>query len=144
MRKEDMTPVSMILEAMGIILGLAYCVLQVYYGICFHIAPYKFILNLLIMILLYIGLTILSIYPERVNNIPAEICVGKVRSYSLWMIRLVKFIFVVGLLIPCVFDAAGIGIRSNYSLFVIGVILVVAMYCEYKIIQELKNIRDNK
>lgn len=144
MRKDDMTPASTLLEAVGIILGMVYCGLQIYYGITFHVSPFKYILNLLIMILVYAGLTILSNYPERINNIPTEICTGKIRSYSLWMIRIVKFVFIAGLLIPCVFDAAGRGIRSNYSIFVIGVILIVAVYCEYRIIQELKKMRNDK
>lgn len=144
MRKNDLTPVSILIEAVSIILGLMYCGLQIFYGICYHITPYKFIINLLIMILVYIGLSILAVYPERINNISSEICTGKIRMYSLWMIRLVKFIFVAGLMIPCVFDVAGIGIRSNYSLFVIGLIIIVSIYCEYRIIQEIKNLRDDK
>ena len=57
---------------------------------------------------------------------------------------LVKFIFTAGLLVPCVFDVLGIGIRDAYSLIMVGLIIVVSVYYEYRIITELRNIRDNK
>ena len=138
-RKEDLSVVALLLEAINLILGIVYMGLQIFYGIYYHVPPYKFILNLLVMILVYAGLTLLSMYPEKINSIPRQVCQGRVRKYSLWMVRLVKTIFVVSLLIPCVFDVMGVGIQSVYSLIVIGLILVVAGYCEYHIIQELKN-----
>ena len=139
MRKEDLSVVALLLEAVDLILGLVYIGLQIFYGLYYHVPPYKFILNLLAMVLVYAGLTLLSMNPERINSIPKEICQGTIRKYSLWMVRLIKAIFVVSLLIPSVFDVIGIGIQSVYSLIVIGLILVVAGYCEYHIIQEFKN-----
>ena len=139
MRKEDLSVVALLLEAVDLILGLVYIGLQIFYGLYYHVPPYKFILNLLAMVLVYAGLTLLSMNPERINSIPKEICQGTIRKYSLWMVRLIKAIFVVSLLIPSVFDVIGIGIQSVYSLIVIGRILVVAGYCEYHIIQEFKN-----
>ena len=141
MRKEDLSVVALLLEAVDLILGLVYIGLQIFYGLYYHVPPYKVILNLLAMVLVYAGLTLLSMNPERINSIPKEICQGTIRKYSLWMVRLIKAIFVVSLLIPSVFDVIGIGIRSVYSLIVIGLILVVAGYCEYHIIQELKNMQ---
>lgn len=141
MRKEDLSVVALLLEAVDLILGLVYIGLQIFYGLYYHVPPYKFILNLLAMVLVYAGLTLLSMNPERINSIPKEICQGTIRKYSLWMVRLIKAIFVVSLLIPSVFDVIGIGIQSVYSLIVIGLILVVAGYCEYHIIQELKNMQ---
>lgn len=138
MRKEDMSVLAVLLEAIVIILGLIYIGLQVFYGIYYHVMPFKLILNLLVMILVYAGLSLLSVYPERLNSIPPELCKGKVRTYSLWMIRLVKAVFVVSLLIPCVFDALGVEIQSVYSLIVIGLIVVIAGYCEYQIITEIR------
>jgi len=38
----------------------------------------------------------------------------------------------------------GIGIRDAYSLIMVGLIIVVSVYYEYRIITELRNIRDNK
>ena len=139
MRKEDLSVVALLLEAVDLILGLVYIGLQIFYGLYYHVPPYKFILNLLAMVLVYVGLTLLSMHPERINGIPQEICQGTIRKYSLWMVRLIKAIFVVSLLLPSVFDVIGIGIQSVYSLIVIGLILVVAGYCEYHIIQEFKN-----
>ena len=141
MRKEDLSVVALLLEAVDLILGLVYIGLQIFYGLYYHVPPYKFILNLLAMLLFYTGLTLLAMYPEKINSIPQQICQGRVRRYSLWMVRLIKTIFVVSLLVPCVFDALGVGIRSVYSIIVIGLILLVAGYCEYKIIQELKNMQ---
>ena len=42
------------------------------------------------------------------------------------------------------FDVLGIGIRDAYSLIMVGLIIVVSVYYEYRIITELRNIRDNK
>lgn len=139
MKKQDLTTPAIIMEAMEIILGLVYIGLQIFYGITFHVKAYTFILNILTMILVYSGLTLLSNYPEKINRIPAEMCVGNIRRYSLWMIRLEKFIFVVTLLIPCVFDVAGIEILNTYSLIVIGLMIIIGIYFEYKIIKELRN-----
>ena len=38
-------------------------------------------------------------------------------------------------MIPCVCDVAGIELQDAYSLFVIGLILLLALYYEYKIIR---------
>ena len=141
MRKEDLSVAALFLESITIILGIVYMGLQIFYGFYYHVPPYKFILNLLVMILVYAGLTLLSMYPEKINSIPRQVCKGRVRKYSLWMVRLIKAIFVVSLLIPSVFDVIGIGIQSVYSWIVIGLIFVIAGYCEYHIIQELKNMQ---
>ena len=139
MRKEDMNTPALLMETMGILLGVIYIGLQIFYGVYYHVPPFKLILNLSIMLLFYAGLSLLSVYPERINQLPPELCVGKIRRYSLWMIRWIKFIFVASLLIPCVFDALGAEIQSVYSLIVIGAMLLVAVYCEYQIINELRN-----
>lgn len=141
MRKEDLSIPALLLEAIVIILGLVYIGLQIFYGIYYRVAPYKLILNLLAMILVYLGLSLLSMYPERINGLLPEQCKGKIRSYSLWMLRLVKAIFVTSLLIPCVFDAMGVDISSVYSLIVIGLFLLIAGVCEYQIFQEFRNMR---
>ena len=93
MRREDLSVSAIFLEAIEIIFGIIYIGLQIYYGLYYHITPYKFIMNLLAMILVYLGLSLLSCYPERINNIAPEYCVGKIRKYSLRMIRLIKFVF---------------------------------------------------
>ena len=138
MRKDDLTVPALLLEAVDIVLTFVYIGLQIFYGVTYGISPYKVIINLLIMLLVYAGFTVLSFFPERINRIPTEMCAGDVRKYSLRMIRLVKFVFIVGVLVPCVCDAAGIGIQSSYSLIVIGIILVIAVIYEYKILKLLK------
>ena len=114
MRKRDMTFASAVLEAIDAILALAYIGLQIYYGVC---------------------------YPEKLNHIAAELCVGNIRKYSLRLLTFVKLVFTAGLLVPCVCDAFGIAIRDVYSLIMIGLILVVTAYYEYRIFQEIKSLR---
>ena len=62
-------------------------------------------------------------------------------SYSLRLLTFVKLVFTAGLLVPCVCDAFGIAIRDVYSLIMIGLILVVTAYYEYRIFQEIKSLR---
>ena len=65
MRKEDLTVPAIFAEAAVLILGIAYIGMQVYYGITYHIAPVQFICNILGIILVYTGLSVLSCYPEK-------------------------------------------------------------------------------
>lgn len=64
---------------------------------------------------------------------------GKVRKYSIRMIRLVKLVFIIGLMVPCVGDVIGIELKDAYSLLVIAAILVITVFYEYRIIQLLRN-----
>lgn len=77
----------------------------------------------------------------KLNHIAAELCVGNIRKYSLRLLMFVKLVFTAGLLVPCVCDAFGIAIRDVYSLIMIGLILVVTAYYEYRIFQEIKSLR---
>ena len=139
MRKKDMTVPAILAEAVGIVLGVVYIILQIYYGLTYHVTWYNYISNIVGVILVYTGLSVLSCYPEKINRIPDELCIGKVRKLSIRMVRVVKLIFVLGLLIPCVCDALGIALKEAYSLLVIGMILLPSVYYECKI---LKIIRD--
>ena len=94
---EDLTVPAIIAEAVEIIVGLVYIGLQIYYGVVNHIPPYRFICNIVGLLLVYAGLTVLSNHPEQVNRLAPEVCVGKVRKYTLRMLRLIKLVFVVGL-----------------------------------------------
>ena len=126
MKKEDLTVPAIFAEAIGMILGIVYIGLQIYYGIVYKVAPYKFICNIAGVVLIYVGL-------------PKEVCVGKVRKYSVRMIRLVKLVFIIGLMVPCVGDVIGIELKDAYSLLVIAAILVITVFYEYRIIQLLRN-----
>ncbi len=92
MKKEEMTTVDFLLEAVGIVAAMIYLGLQIYYGIVYGVAFTGIILNAAILILVYVGLTLLAHYPERVNNLPKEICSGKIRIYTIHMVRAVKLI----------------------------------------------------
>ena len=144
MKKEDLTVPALLAVAVGILLGILYIGLQVFYGITYHVAPYKYICNIVGLVLVYAGLTILSNHPERINRSPVQMCVGKIRIYSLRMLRLVKLIFVVGLMIPCVADVIGRQMQDAYSLIIIGLLLLVTIYYEYKIILTIRKNRDGK
>lgn len=138
MKKEDLTVPAMLFEAIDIILGIAYIGLQIFYGLYYHVPVHKFVINILVMILVYIGLSILSNNPERLNRIPPELCVGNIRKYSLRMIRVIKFIFIMGLFIPSVCDVFGYGMTSHYNVIMIIIFIVISLIYEYKILSQLK------
>jgi uncharacterized membrane protein len=144
MRKEDWNLAAVIAEAVGILLLVAYLAIQIYYGIYYHIAAYKFVCNIVGVVLIYVGLGLLSTMPEKIHRIPPEACVGKIRKYSIRMLRIIKLVFIAGLMIPCVADAMGIEIRDAYSLFVMGAILVVTFFYEGRIIRCLQDDDHNK
>ena len=60
------------------------------------------------------------------------------------MLRLIKLVFVVGLMVPCVGDAIGIELKDAYSLIVIFAIILIAVWHEYKILLVIRSNRDNK
>ena len=73
-----------------------------------------------------------------------EVCTKDVRKYSIRMVRLVKLVFIAGLMVPCVGDVIGIELKEAYSLIVIAAILVIAVGYEYKIIQILRKNRHDQ
>lgn len=141
MRKEDMTVASALLEAMTIILGIAYIGLQITYGIRYHIPPHKYMINIISGILVYMILTLLSYYPERVHKFPDEIFTSEVRKLTLWMLQLIKFVFIASLLIPCFFDLFGIQIQEATSLIVVGLIILIIVIFESRIIRRIRQNR---
>ena len=130
--------VDFLLEAVGIVAALVYLGLQIYYGIVYGVSFTGIILNAAILILVYVGLTLLARYPERVNNLPKEICSGKIRKYTIHMVRAVKLIFVLSLLFTSICDAAGVQINKGYSLVTVALIAVVTVVYEGKIIKLLR------
>ncbi|MGN0351720.1 MAG: transglycosylase [Roseburia sp.] len=139
MKKEEMTIVDIILEAVGILGLLFYLGFQIYYGIQYGIPVLNILVNVLIMLLVYVLLTWLQFFPERVNAIPKERCVGDVKRYTIEMLRTVKLIFTLCLLFTSVCDILGNQINSGYSVVVVIAIIVVAVYYEIKIIRILRN-----
>ena len=65
-----MTFASAVLEAIDALLALAYIGLQIYYGVCYHIQVFKFVANILVLLLVYIC-----------NHMAAALS-GKAKSHS--------------------------------------------------------------
>lgn len=139
MRREDWSVPALLAEAVCILLEMIYIGLQIYYGFTYHVVPYKFIMNIAATVLVYAGLTLLAVYPERINRLPEKLCAGRVRKLSIRMVRMIKYVFVAGLMVPCVCDVAGIQIQEAYCIIVMALILVIAVYYEYQILQEIRD-----
>lgn len=138
MKREDMTVSALFLELLVLLMAFVYVGLQIFYGINYHVGAQKVLLNVFAMVLVYVGLTVLCIYPERINRLPEEVFTPYIRKLSIRMVRLIKAIFVAGLLVPCAFDAVGIEMKDANCLVVIGLILLTAIFYEYKIIHILR------
>ena len=94
------------------------------------------------VLLVYIGLTLLGIYPERVNGLDIEVCSGKIRSYTIHMVLYIKLIFVLSLVFTSVCDVLGADVDGAYSLITVGIMILIAVLYEIKIFQILRNMRD--
>ncbi len=139
MRKRDLTPAAMLAEAVSIVAGIVYIVLQVFYGYLYPAAWHQPVLNILMAGLVYGALTLLSLYPERLNHLRPEACRGDIRKYSLRMVRTVKLLFMCGLMVPCICDVAGYPMSGLYTAAGIGLMLFAAIYYEVKIIGLLRD-----
>lgn len=133
-----MSTAELLLEAAGIVSAVLYIGLQIYYGILYGSGFLHICLNAAVLLLVYSGLTLLAVYPERVNGLTKEACTGKVRKYTIQMVRSVKLIFVISLLFTSVCDIMGIELNAGYSLVVVVLIVAVALLYENKIIRILK------
>ena len=80
-------------------------------------------------------------YPERVNGLSREVCTGAIRRYTIRMVELIKLVFVLSLLFTSICDALGYRVDAAYSLIVMGLILVVAVVFEVKIIKNIAQIK---
>lgn len=138
MKKEDMTTAGLLAEAVGIVAGLVYIGMQIYYGISYGVAAKNIILNVVMLLLVYAGLTLLARYPEKVNSLPKEKCSGMVRRDTLRMLAGVKLIFVLSLLGTSICDVLGIEISSWYSVVVVLLIVGTVFYQEGKIIYTIR------
>ena len=134
MKKNHLSTETLVFEIISAIAALFYMGLQVYYGIVYGAGAVRIVMNVLILILVYMGLTVLAIYPERVNGLSREVCTGAIRRYTIRMVELIKLVFVLSLLFTSICDALGYRVDAAYSLIVMGLILVVAVVFEVKII----------
>ena len=141
MKKNHLSTEALVFEIISAIVALFYMGLQVYYGIVYGAGAVRIVINVLILILVYMGLTVLAIYPERVNGLPREVCTGAIRKYTIRMVELIKLVFVLSLLFTSICDALGYRVDAAYSLIVMGLILVVAVVFEVKIIKILRKLK---
>jgi hypothetical protein len=138
MKKNRLSTEELVFEIISAVAALFYMVLQVYYGIVYGAGAMRILMNVLILILVYTGLTMLIRYPERVNGLPREVCTGDIRKYTIRMVELIKLVFVLSLLFTSICDALGYRIDAAYSLIVMAFILVIAVVFEVKIIKILR------
>ena len=141
MKKNHLSTETLVFEIISAISALFYMGLQVYYGIVYGAGAVRIVMNVLILILVYMGLTVLAIYPERVNGLSREVCTGAIRKYTIRMVELIKLVFVLSLLFTSICDALGYRVDAAYSLIVMGLILVVAVVFEVKIIKILRKLK---
>lgn len=141
MKKNHLSTETLVFEIILAIAALFYMGLQVYYGIVYGAGAVRIAMNVLILILVYMGLTVLAIYPERVNGLSREVCTGAIRRYTIRMVELIKLVFVLSLLFTSICDALGYRVDAAYSLIVMGMILVVAVVFEVKIIKILRKLK---
>lgn len=141
MRRNEMTNGELLLEAVGIVAALLYIGLQIYYGFIYGVEAAGIVLNVAAMVLVYAGLTLLAVYPEKVNGLAMEVCTGKIRQYTVRMVRFVKLIFVGGLLFTAVCDVMGYAVNAGYSLVVVVLIVITVAVYETKIVRILRQNR---
>lgn len=140
MKKEDMTWGAMLAEAVCLVAALIYLGLQIYYGITYGAKTVNVVSNILMIVLMYAGLTMLCIYPEWVNGLRREVCTGDIRRYTLRMVRIEKLAVTLGVLFASIFDVAGKVLSGWYVVAAAGLMIAVVIYYEYKIIRILRDL----
>lgn len=138
MRKEEMTWMAMLAEAVGLVSAVVYLGLQIFYGVSYGISAVDILMNVVIMLLIYAILTMLTIYPEWVNGLSKEVCTGRVRKYTIRMVRIEKIILIEILLLTSICDVMGRLLPPWTTAGVIVVMVAVAVYYEYRIIRILR------
>lgn len=144
MKKEEMTMTDLLAEAVGIVAGLVYLGMQIYYGIYYGVQASHIIMNVFMLLLVYAGLTILAFYPEKVNSLTPEACSGTIRRDTVLMLRTVKLIFILSLLFTSICDIMGNEMDSWYSVLVVFLILVTVFYYEGRIIRAIRENEKNR
>lgn len=139
MRKEDLNVGNVICEAVGIVATLVYVGLQIYCGVLYNVDVMTIFMNIVMLLLVYVGMTMLECYPEKVNRLDVEICVGDVRRLTIQMVLNIKLIFVVSLLFAAICDVMGREVDGAYSLISVGLMILLAVLYEVKIFKILKN-----
>lgn len=138
MKKGEMTWIEMLVEAVSLVSAVIYLGLQIFYGISYGVSVMDIGVNILVMLLVYVGFTMLAIYPERVNGLSKGACSGDVRKYTLRMVRIEKLIFVEALLFTSICDVIGKSLPTGYTVGIILFMVAAALYYEYRIIRILR------
>lgn len=138
MRRNEMTTAELLFEAVGIVSVVLDIGLQIYYGFAYGVNGGSIFMNVAALLLVYAGLTLLAVYPEKVNGLTKAVCTGNVRKYTIQMVRLMKLIFVGGFLFTSICDVMGHEINAGYSLVVVVLIVITAIIYESKIIRILR------
>lgn len=138
MRKEDLTIGNAVCEAVGIVSTFIYMGLQIYCGILYGAEAMTIITNTFMVFLVYAGLTMLAVYPEKVNRLEPEICTGKIRRLTIHMLLYVKLVFVLSLLFTSICDVMGREVDGGYSLISVGLMVIIAVGYEIKIFSILR------
>lgn len=142
MRKEDLTITNAICEAVGIVATLIYAGLQVYFGIFYRVPVLNIATNIIMVLLVYVGLVLLALYPEKVNRLEPEVCKGRIRQLTIHMLLYVKLVFVGSLLFTSICDVMGRDVDGAYSLISVGLMIAIAVGYEIRIFQILKRINE--
>lgn len=142
MRREDLTVANAICEAIGIVATLLYIGLQIYCGALYGAGVGTVFLNIVMVILAYVGLTLLAVYPWCVNGLAEEICTGLIRKHTIHMVLYIKLVFVLSLVFTSVCDVLGVDVDGAYSLLTTGAIIGIAIWYEVKIFKILRDMRD--
>lgn len=138
MRKEEMTWMAMLAEAVGLVSAVIYLGLQIFYGVSYGISVTGILMNVVTMLLIYAILTMLTIYPEWVNGLSKEVCSGRIRKYTIRMVRVEKIILIEILLLTSICDVMGRVLPPWTTAGVIVGMVAVAVYYEYRIIRILR------
>ena len=135
MEKKDLEVWEIVTEVLTAAAAVVFFGLQVYYKYLYESGIVTLLYHLLPVLLLYTGMTVLQMFPEFLNGRGSEPLLGKVRIYVIRMVRNIKFLLVLGMLIPSVGDAVGAGVNAAYSLLVMAGILLDIGYYLYRIFQ---------
>lgn len=138
MRKDGMMAAELLAEAVGIVSGVLYIGLQIYYCVSYSVDILNVVINIAVMLLVYAGLSLLQACPERVNGLSPKACTGRIRTYTIRMVRAVKLIFIISLLFTSICDVMGIEMNTGYSLVAVVLIVAVAIFYEFRIIKILR------
>lgn len=141
MKRNEMTTTELLAEAVGIVAVVLDIGLQIYYGFIYRTNVGSILMNLAFLLLIYAGLTLFAIYPEKVNGLSKEVCTGAIRKYTVRMVRIVKLVFTGGILFASICDVLGVEVNAAYSLVVVALIVVVTVVYETKIIRILRERR---